>query len=82
MTEGPCVAAIAYLGEQVPDFGNAFGQSRASKAPKYVGVQGFDAIVLRSGKSMRRTPSATKTELAGDLPDGTATFKKSPDLIE
>src|SRR5208337_1307530 len=27
-------------------------------------------------------PSAAKTELAGDLPDGTATFKKCPDLIE
>ena len=25
MTEGPCVAAIAYFGEQMPDFGNAFG---------------------------------------------------------
>ena len=25
MTEGPGMATMAYLGEQVPDFGNAFG---------------------------------------------------------
>jgi hypothetical protein len=25
MTEGPGIAATAYLGEQVPDFGNALG---------------------------------------------------------
>src|SRR5271166_123254 len=35
-------------------------QRRASKAPKYAGVQGFDAIVLRSGKSMRRTQRPTR----------------------
>jgi hypothetical protein len=27
MTEGPGIATVAYLGEQVPDFGNAFGPS-------------------------------------------------------
>jgi len=25
MTEGPGIAAMAHLGEQVPDFGDAFG---------------------------------------------------------
>ena len=41
--------------------------------------------MLWSGKSMRPTrpfdPSATKTEFVA-VPDGTAPFKKSPDLVE
>ena len=59
MTEGPGIAAMAYLSEQMPDFGNAFGPPSLQKTPKNAGLEGVDAIVLRSGKSMRRTHRST-----------------------
>src|ERR1700728_4523384 len=33
---------------------------RSKRTPKYAGVEGVDAVVLRSGKSMRRTHRSTR----------------------
>ena len=61
-------------------------QSRASNAPKCGGVQGFDIRCAEVWQfDVANTtfhPLKTKTELAGDFPDGVATFEKRPDLIE
>jgi hypothetical protein len=46
VTVWPGIATVAYLGEQVPDFGNPFVPTPRQQRAKYAGVQGFGAIVL------------------------------------
>ena len=40
MTEGPSIAAMAYLGEQVSDFGEPSAYCRSSRTLKYAGLEG------------------------------------------
>ena len=86
MTEGPGIATMAYLGEQVPDFGNAFGPPPLQQ----------NAEICRGGRRRRHcvavrqidatdppfNPSAAETEFAGDFADGTAPIKKGPYLVK
>jgi hypothetical protein len=86
VTERSRVAAIAYLGEQMPDFGDAFGpkpcqqraemRQRAGLLLHRAEVRQFDAA------DPTLHPSKTKTKLAGDFLDGVAAFEKRPDFIE
>ncbi len=86
MAVGPGIAAMANLSEQVPDFGNAFSPTPRQQSAEIR----WGARIWRHGVAIRQIdatdptfdPSATKTELASDLPDGTATFKKRSDFIE
>ena len=85
MTEGPGIATMAYLGEQVPDFGMPSAQRRSNRAPKYAGVEALTPLccVLQFDPTDPAfNPSATKAEFVGDLLDGIAPFKKRPNLTE
>jgi hypothetical protein len=72
--------------EQVPDFGYAFGPPPLQKNAKIcrVGRSCLHRVAVRQidPADPAFDSAATKTELAGNLPDGTASFKQSPDLIE
>ena len=77
------IATMAYLGEQVPDFGNAFGPPRRSSRTSEIRRGGSSWRHCVAVRQIDATdplfdPSATKTELVGDLPGRNCPLQKEP----